>query len=337
MLTRVHVQGYKCLRDVALTLAPFTLFIGKTDSGKSAFLQAIAEPSRGLLRWHPTDVHEVSNGEWSVTLEGETGALAYDAPRYNKPRFQPKGGSVDALNFLGKRQAEIWFTRHHELVASDPVSLDPLQIAAHSPAALAALDPLVASRGAGTAAHLASLALGDRERFGAVESTVAEVTGGRVRSLVVKDVGSSTYTLAFKLHDGVVVPAAQMSQGLLLFVGLLALVQRATLPGVLLIEEPERGLDPQRLLQIIATLRALSERGVQVIVTTHSPDVIGACDPGEVRIFHRRHPESPTEVAALAEPGQKGDGGASLGHLWSARGEEGLLSLARTSPRLREP
>jgi hypothetical protein len=333
MLSRVRVRGYKCLHDVTVELGAFTVLIGRNDSGKSSFLQALAEPSLALLRWHPTDVKEVSRGEWTVALEGESGALFYDASQFNKPRFQ-HDGSEDTLNFLSRRQAEIWFGRHPELVCTDPVSLDPGQIAAHSPSKDAALEAFVASRGAGTAAHLASLALGDRERFDAIEASLHEVTGGRVKSLVVKDLGGSTYTLSFRLHDGTVVAASHMSQGLLLFVGFLALVQRTAMPGVLLIEEPERGLHPQRLVQVIATLRSLSERGVQVVVTTHSPDVISACAPGEVRIFHRRHPESATEVHRLPADFEPGAAREPLGHVWSARGDDGLLELAKEGPPL---
>jgi predicted ATPase len=335
MLSRARVQGYKCLRDVTVELGRFNVLIGRNDSGKSAFLQAMAEPSLALLRWHPTSPAEVSRGDWTIALEGETGVFLFDSAQYNKPRYQHPAGPEDTLNFLSRRQAEIWFASHHELATTDPVSLDPGHIALHSPAKDAAIDAFVTSRGGGTAAHLAALALGDRERFDAVEGALQEVTGGRVHRLVVKDVGGSTYTLAFKLHDGTVVAAQHMSQGLLLYTGFLALVHRATLPGVLLVEEPERGLHPQRLVEVISALRGLSERGVQVLVTTHSPDVLGVCKASEILIFHRRQPQSPTEVQRLPEDVQ----GASepLGHVWSARGDEGLLELARRGRLLAAP
>jgi hypothetical protein len=281
------------------------------------------------LRWHPTDPSEVSRGDWTIALQGETGTLLYDASQFSKPLFQHPSGLEDRLSFLSKRQAELWFGKHQELASTDPISLDPGQIAAHSPAKDAALEAFVASRGAGTAAHLAALALGDRERFDAIETSLLEVTGGRVRSLVVKDLGGSTYTLSFKLHDGTVVAASHMSHGLLLFVGFMALVQRGALPGVLLVEEPERGLHPQRLVQVVATLRALSERGVQVLVTTHSPDVLSVCDASEVRIFHRRAPEAPTEVERLPDDFGGEAVREPLGQVWSARGDEGLLELAK--------
>jgi predicted ATPase len=41
MLERIHVQNYKCLRDVTVDLGDFTILIGPNDSGKSSFLEVI--------------------------------------------------------------------------------------------------------------------------------------------------------------------------------------------------------------------------------------------------------------------------------------------------------
>ncbi len=334
MLKRVHVQGYKCLRDVEVELGPFNVIVGQNDSGKSSFLQALAEPSLALLRWQPTDAAVVSSGAWTEELEGSAGTFRYEAAQFNKPTFQSPAARNEArheqLSFLSRRQAELWFGRHSEFATPDPVSLDPGQIAAHSPAAQAALDAFVASRGAGTAAQLAALALGDRERFHAIEVGLQSITNGRVKNLVVKDIGHSTYTLAFKLIDGSVVTAAHMSQGILLYLGFQALIQRDAMPGLLLVEEPERGLHPQRLLEVVRALRTLSAHGTQVVLTTHSPDLLSYCRPSEVRIFHRPEPGASTEVHLLPRDLEDTPLQEPLGQVWAARGEEGLLALRRT-------
>jgi predicted ATPase len=41
MITKLHVQNFKCLRDVSVELRPFTVLIGKNDTGKSSLLEAI--------------------------------------------------------------------------------------------------------------------------------------------------------------------------------------------------------------------------------------------------------------------------------------------------------
>ncbi len=52
MIEKVTLQNYKCLRDVTLELAPFTVLIGPNDSGKSSLLDAIGalgRPSSEML------------------------------------------------------------------------------------------------------------------------------------------------------------------------------------------------------------------------------------------------------------------------------------------------
>src|SRR5487761_1632363 len=41
MLERIHIENYKCLRDVTVDLGDFTILIGPNDSGKSSFLEVL--------------------------------------------------------------------------------------------------------------------------------------------------------------------------------------------------------------------------------------------------------------------------------------------------------
>src|SRR5438309_7934609 len=41
MLERIHIENYKCLREVTVQLGDFTILIGPNDSGKSSFLDVI--------------------------------------------------------------------------------------------------------------------------------------------------------------------------------------------------------------------------------------------------------------------------------------------------------
>jgi predicted ATPase len=41
MLERIHIENFKCLRDVTVDLGDFTILIGPNDSGKSSFLEVI--------------------------------------------------------------------------------------------------------------------------------------------------------------------------------------------------------------------------------------------------------------------------------------------------------
>src|SRR5262245_32544732 len=45
MIEWVRIAGYKCLLDVEAEVGPFNVLIGRNDSGKSAFLEALHELS----------------------------------------------------------------------------------------------------------------------------------------------------------------------------------------------------------------------------------------------------------------------------------------------------
>ena len=66
-----------------------------------------------------------------------------------------------------------------------------------------------------------------------------------------------------------------MSAGTLLALGLLTAVYQRSIPSLLTIEEPEDGIHPGTISVILDVLRFASERA-QLIVTTHSPDVLDA-------------------------------------------------------------
>ena len=77
------------------------------------------------------------------------------------------------------------------------------------------------------------------------------------------------------LREPVRFPAFSMSDGTLRTLGLLAAVFQRPLPSVLVIEEPEATIHPGALGAILDLLRHAS-RGMQLVVTTHSPDVLDA-------------------------------------------------------------
>jgi predicted ATPase len=53
MLERIHIENYKCLRDVTVDLGDFTILIGPNDSGKSSFLEAIQTFGKILQHGYP--------------------------------------------------------------------------------------------------------------------------------------------------------------------------------------------------------------------------------------------------------------------------------------------
>lgn len=117
-------------------------------------------------------------------------------------------------------------------------------------------------------------------------------------NLRLKTVNNTSKQLGIRLTDGTDVPANQMSEGLLYYLAYLAL-REVSGAKVLLVEEPETGLHPARIREVMAVLRAMSEAGTQVILTTHSPVVINEMQLHVVTIVTRTADEG-TRFTPLA-------------------------------------
>jgi hypothetical protein len=112
----------------------------------------------------------------------------------------------------------------------------------------------------------------------------------------------------FEAVSGQTVRAQQASDGAILFLAFLALAYLPDPPSILLIEEPENGIYPARLRQVIGLLRELVNRteGVpfpQIILTTHSPYVLSFFEPQEVTFLSRPagEPDAPVRARPLRD------------------------------------
>jgi len=112
----------------------------------------------------------------------------------------------------------------------------------------------------------------------------------------------------FEMQAGDTVRARHASDGAILFLGLLALAHLPDPPGLLLLEEPENGVYPMRLGQIIHLLKTMVSRTEgtrfpQIILTTHSPYVLSFFEPEEVTLLSREEnkPDSPVRARPLRD------------------------------------
>ncbi len=139
----------------------------------------------------------------------------------------------------------------------------------------------------------------------------------------------------FETQSGRVIRAQQASDGAILFLGFLCLFYLPNPPKVLLIEEPETGVYPKRLNQIIDILKRMTvsesnERLPQIIFTTHSPYVLTPFKPEEVTLLSKRNGSviaRPLRDAPHIDE-RLGDGEFYLGELWYNLDEEELFQDA---------
>ena len=101
--------------------------------------------------------------------------------------------------------------------------------------------------------------------------------------------------------QGVTYWADELSEGTLYFLALLCIINQPNPPKLLLLEEPEKGIHPRRIFEVIQFILRLSEeKNIQVIMTTHSPVVVDmfADMPESVFIFDKDE-EGATHVKNL--------------------------------------
>lgn len=69
--------------------------------------------------------------------------------------------------------------------------------------------------------------------------------------------------------------ANEVSEGVLYFLALLSIVHQPEPPQLLLLEEPEKGVHPRRIKEVMDYIFNLAEtKAIQIIMTTHSPYVV---------------------------------------------------------------
>jgi len=199
---------------------------------------------------------------------------------------------------------------------------------------------LLGPDGSGLPSLLAQLAVSDPSRAVAVlqafSQQVPTLSGYQVGSTELD--GSPAYTLRFRGTDGATYTADEVSDGVILILGFLALAHLPEPPSILLVEEPENGMHPARLREILTQLRKLSsgqlgDEPTQVILTTHMPYLLDEVEPEEAA-FCVRGPDGLAHCVRFADvPGVREELRLKhLGELWAEHGEEALYERWQQRP-----
>ena len=131
------------------------------------------------------------------------------------------------------------------------------------------------------------------------------------------------------------VAASQVSDGMLLVLAYLAILYLPKPPRVLLIEEPENGIHPARLQEVLTILRDLvkEQSQTQVVLTSHSPYVVSMFGPEEVTLCHKGDDGS-IQVRRLSDSKAVREqvDFFTLGEIWTLEGDEALLETGLEEP-----
>lgn len=335
MIQTLRAKNYGCLLDVEAKLTPLHAFIGPNDSGKSTLLRAVRAVTRmatgpseapfdlGLDWDRPGSFLEAGLADglcYRVTVE-EGSKISESVLVPGRTVASQDKVSLDAQTLLAQEVDHPAFGKLREaLTGARLLRLDP--DALRRPSLLIASSARVQfsdERGAGLPAVYDALIDRDVEAFVAIVARVRALfrSVGKVGLTTVgpADRVVTEKALQVTLLDGRKVDAARVSEGLLYYLAFAALTHLDPV-SVLLVEEPENGLHPSRIAEVMRILREVS-RTTQVLLATHSPLVINELQPDEVSVVTRA-PDEGTRITPIAQTHNfaKRSSVYALGELW---------------------
>ena len=301
MITRIEIDGFKSFVDFELELKPFTVLAGANNSGKSNVLEAI------LL------VKSLAHGDVAAFFRRSRGGSA--------PLFHRAGEGTGYAEFhigvdcvgVGERDVlHVWLSHDRRTVefAFPPLGSDRSHLVEQSASWLAVNPVPVQMRlGADIADNLPLAENGEN-----LAAVVARMGDGfedfRRDAVYVLPQLSDVHTVDFGSYSDLrltmrgdrVFSPAEVSDGTLRVLAILAALHDPDHPAVLLIEELENGLDPRYLGRLVQRILARLERTdrAQVIVTTHSPVLVAETK--------RLSPESVYLLGMVSGPREYPDG-----------------------------
>jgi len=271
MIRSVRVENFRCLRAVEVSLAPLTVLVGPSGSGKTTLLEALHH----RLSCEPSDYWRMNMSQ-PLTLQ--------------------------------------WtFSDGHQMRRVFPLAeLDSLSVHGHTVQGLSL--EMSALRSDGPLGRITALSpLGDNlaSVFASLPPATRESIVGQLCRLVpslgdvsVRQTGPRAQQLRFRdrWQPDVWFTPWQVADSALLLLAFLVLPHQQPMPDVLTLDEPERGLPPRVMGEVVSLLRRLSTgeltgRPIQVVLATHSFDLLEHVHPDEVRMLSRAPEDGEVRVS----------------------------------------
>ncbi len=272
MIDSIHFRNFRVLEDATLPLGAFTLLLGPNGSGKTTALRALlllGDMAREFAAHGSLPaVKEFAGASSLVAFGGVLGGVQA------RLEFDPDGGA--------------------HLGLADGSAVPPAALEWLAGTCGFVLDPAALARpvdddsgtglgadGSGLAAVLARMRREDSvrwealvEEFRRIMPEFSDVLAGRNTR------GGCSFSVV--TAQGKALASSSLSQGVLVLLGVLAIVFSSRRPTLLCLEEVERGIHPRLLRDIRDLLYRLSfpadsgmpDAPVQVVATTHSPYIL---------------------------------------------------------------
>jgi predicted ATPase len=289
VIASIAFRNFKALRNTSVNLSPFNLVIGPNGSGKTSLIEAILR-LRTLSRLPLADESSVG----PQRTGGPEIEFVFDEAN---PGIVARMGCVsetvcDTLRLIPPNPPA-WPRLRDELGTIRGYTLDHQMMSEPGRRGEGAE---LETDGRNLAAVLADIRERAPEAFSALTEELLRILP-EFRSLELVEHKDGRVEFSLRLAENGVVPADEMSQGVLYLLGILALTFDPDPPCVLCIEEVDRGFHPRTLREIRDALYRLSypksfgsdRRPVQIVTTSHSPYFIDLFrdHPEEIVISHK--------------------------------------------------
>jgi predicted ATPase len=259
MITRAHIQNFRCLVNVDVTFEPLTILVGPNASGKSALIAAIdprsgLDDSRNAFRGIGQAMVQVASDHGSLQLRNQ---LSYI--------FSPFHLDIDMLRSPNQVQEA----------------------------------PFLTSNGNNFANVVATLTRAEQGELVRAFTALVPMYG----DVAVRPSQQGHHRMVFqdRWQPSLWYEPHQVSDGSMLLLAFLTLQYQRTPVDIIAIEEPERGMHPYLVGELIQLLRKLATgklgpKAIQVILATHSAELLEFVEPSEVRFLSRRDSDGATQV-----------------------------------------
>jgi predicted ATPase len=295
---QLRIQGFGCFTDTTLSLTPLHAIIGPADTGKTTVLRAL----RALSKYAQVRNVQATMADFSLYAH-ETSSL--------EARVAGAGSALVSRGRGGWGEHHIDDEARGALGGHHTLRFQPDALREAS-ALIPEGDPLrfLDERGLGLPGVYDAILSRDVATYMALSSRLSKLFPF-VKNVSLVNASPQTKALGISLDDGVFVPTAGVSDGLLRWLAFAAVPYLA--PGALvLVEEPENGLHPAASRDVMAVLREVSAKA-QVIVVTHSPAVVQELAPTEVTVLRRAERGAIRAVLLSDAALESGDNARALG------------------------
>jgi len=303
MLKRVSIQNFKSLKDVTLDLQKVNLLIGPNNSGKTNFLKALESmelDSPTILKEKIRTVHNRDyNSDVSIKLVVDNTGFTFSDEKIIEEIFEINTSNINEVKIHyfvisgGDRRLNAFESydsnKTSKLGVFKIYKPDPNLISKNSD-----LKDVVElnSNCSNLVPYILNLSQNHRKAFAELEGNL-EMCVGDLVGVSTPAVSDSDFTqLRLKMFDknGIDYWADEVSEGVLYFLALLCIINQPNPPKLLLLEEPEKGIHPRRIREVMDFIfRLAEEKDVQIILTTHNEHVLDdfSTRPESVFVFDK--------------------------------------------------